>query len=249
MIKLYSVEALILRARDFGEADKILTIYTREEGKCQAIAKGVRKSTSRLRGGVQPLTHSRLLLYRGRTLDTVSQSENICAYAALRDDLVLLSAASYLAELLEAAVPEREPHEEIFQLGAASLGLLLAGDPELVVRFFELRLLDLLGYRPMLSSCAVCDRPLEGGTFFLDPDAGGLVCRDCAVETHRLVRISPGTALTMERLLTTDDAGISRLKISPAARGEMDAGLGKYLEYHLDKKLKARAFFRQMIAR
>ena len=136
MIKLYSVEALILRARDFGEADKVITLFTREEGKCQAIAKGVRKSTSRLRGGVQPFTHSRLLLYRGKTLDTVSQSENICAFAALRDDLVLLSAAAYLAELLETALPEREPLEEVFQLAVASFRELLTGDAELVVRSF-----------------------------------------------------------------------------------------------------------------
>lgn len=247
MSKLYSVEALVIRSRDFGEADKILTLYTKQQGKVQAIAKGVRKPVSRLRGGVQPFAYIRLLMYRGKTLDTVTQSENIRAFAALREDLVRLSAASYLSELLEAAVPEREPHEGIFQLAIISMELLQLGEAQTTVRFFELHLLDLLGYRPMLFGCTVCGRSLEDGSFYLDPEAGGLVCRDCATEIHGLTRISPGTALTMERLMTMDAVGLSRLKISKAAHGEMDAALGKYLEYHLEKRFKSRAFFRETL--
>ena len=114
MGKLYRVDALIIRARDFGEADKILTLYTKECGKIQAIAKGVRKPTSRLRGGVQMFAHSRLLLYRGRSLDIVSQSESVESYGSLQEDLVRLVYASYLVELLDIAVPEREPNEISF---------------------------------------------------------------------------------------------------------------------------------------
>jgi len=244
MNKLYTVEALILRTRDFGEADKVITLFSREEGKSQAVAKGVRKATSRLRGGVQPFSHTRLLLFRGKNLDTVSQSETIDAYPRLHQDLTLLAAVSCLADLLEAALPEREAQAEIFQLALETIRLLDQGDPELTLRFFELHLLDLLGYRPSFSACGQCGCPLEGGIFYFDPEGGGLVCRSCVREPNRLPRLSPGTALALERMLT---GNISRLRVSAPARREMDTALGFYLEHLLERKLRSRAFFRQML--
>jgi DNA repair protein RecO (recombination protein O) len=244
MNKLYTVEALILRARDFGEADKVITLFSREEGKSQAVAKGVRKPTSRLRGGVQTFSHTRLLLFRGKNLDTVSQSETIDAFPRLHQDLTSLAAVSCLADLLETALPEREAQAEIFQLALNVISLLGQGDPELVLRFFELRLLDLLGYRPSFSACSQCGCSLEGGIFYFDPEVGGLLCRSCVQEPQRLPRLSPGTALALERML---DGNLSRLKVSPSARREMDTVLGFYLEHLLERKLKARTFFRQML--
>jgi DNA repair protein RecO (recombination protein O) len=136
MSKIYSVEALVLRARDYGEADKILTLYTKEQGKVSAIAKGARKPKSRLRGGVQLFSHSRIVLYRGPSLDTVTLAETVQAFAPLREDLTFLSYASYLVELLDCAVPEREPHEGIFHLAINCLELFPEKDPELVARLF-----------------------------------------------------------------------------------------------------------------
>lgn len=248
MSKLYAVDALIIKSRDFGEADKILTLYTREQGKIQAIAKGVRKSVSRLRGGVQMFAHSRLLLYRGRSLDTVSQSENIEAFGGLQDDLTRLVYASYLVELLEIAVPDREPNEKIFLLTLVSLGLLLGDDPELVCRMFEIRLLYLLGYHPYLTECMMCRKPLGAGTFYLSPEAGGIMCRDCAGEIRGKSGISAGTILTMQKLLTADPRQLFRLKIAQGMREELEAALGNYLEYHLDRGVKAKTVLKSLMA-
>lgn len=247
MIKLYSAEAIIIRARDFGEADKILTVYTKEHGKLQAIAKGVRKPVSRLRGGVQVFSHSRLLLYRGRSLDIVSQSENIESFGSLQEDLIKLVYASYLAELLEIAVPEREPNEKLFLTTLVSLGLLLGDDPELVCRMYEIRLLYLLGYHPYLSQCMVCRQALGTGAFFLDPEAGGIVCENCSGKKERAGSISSGTILTMQKLLTIDPRQAFRLKISKAQRAELEKALENYLEYHLDKAVKAKKVLKSLI--
>ncbi|HHT63397.1 MAG TPA: DNA repair protein RecO [Clostridia bacterium] len=246
MGKLYRVDALIIRARDFGEADKILTLYTKEYGKIQAIAKGVRKPTSRLRGGVQMFAHSRLLLYRGRSLDIVSQSESVESYGSLQEDLVRLVYASYLVELLDIAVPEREPNENLFLTTLLSLRLLLGDDPELVCRMFEIRLLYLLGYRPYLSGCMICRQVLGTGTFFLDSKAGGIVCAKCSggrVEN----RISSGTIFVMQKLLSMDPRQIFRLKVSPEQRIELEKALENYLEYHLDRVVKAKKVLKGLI--
>lgn len=248
MSKLYSVDALIIRARDYSEADKILTLYTKEYGKIQAIAKGVRKSVSRLRGGVQMFAHSQLLLYRGKTLDTVSQSESIEAFGGLQDDLVKLVYASYLVELLEIAVPDREPNEKLFLTTLLSLGLLLGDDPELVCRMYEVRLLYLLGYHPYLNECMICRRFLGGaGVFFLSPERGGIVCQSCSHNTGRGGSISPGTVLTIQKLLSTDIRQVFRLKISKRQRVELDTALGNYLEYHLDRAVKAKKVLKSLL--
>lgn len=240
MPKLYSVDALVIKARDYGEADKILSLYTREQGKIQAISKGVRKPASRLRGGVQLFSHSRLLLYRGRTLDTVTQAETREAFAGLRDDLARLAYASYLVELLDHAVPEREPNERLFVLTLVCLGLLLGEDPELVMRLYEIRLLALLGYRPFLAGCIVCRQPLGLGDYYLQPGQGGLVCRKCRGEGPGKGRVSPGTVQVFSRLLAADPRQIFRLKVPAAMREEMDAALGYYLEYYLERTIKAK---------
>jgi len=247
MTRLYSVEALVIRTRDFGEADKILTLYTREQGKVQAIAKGVRKPSSRLRGGVQLFSYSRMLLYRGKTMDTVTQAETVEAFAGLRDDLSRLIYGVYLAELIENMALEREPNEPFFILALSSLGLLLGDDPELIARFFEIRLLHLLGYGPNFSECLICHRIPAGIPLKVVPDMGGVTCRNCTGHSVGSTWISAGTALTLNRLLYTDPQKVFQLKISPVMRREMEKALEINLEYHLEKSLRAKKIVRNML--
>ncbi|MEG3067513.1 MAG: DNA repair protein RecO [Syntrophaceticus schinkii] len=112
---IYKAEAIVLRSIVYGEADRILTLFTREDGKVSAIAKGVRKTTSRLRGAVQLFSHTRLVLYSGRSLDTVSQGEAEDEFSYLERDLECFATASYCAELVSRLTPEREaPAEGVF---------------------------------------------------------------------------------------------------------------------------------------
>lgn len=246
MTKLYSVDAIIIRARDYGEADKILTLYTKEHGKVQAIAKGVRKPASRLRGGVQLFSHSRILLYRGRTLDTATQAETKEAYAGLRDDFLRFAYASYFLELVDSAVLEREPNEGLFVLILISLGLLMGNDPEIIARLFEIRFLHQLGLRPFLRACLDCGRPVKNGIFYVVPALGGLICADCQGEKTGNTWISAGAAQTMNKLLSIDPRRIFQLKISPAMRKEIESALEKNLEYHLEKTTKAKVVLNSM---
>ncbi len=151
------VEGIILQHTDWGEADRLLTIYTRELGKVRAIAKGVRKPRSRKAGHIEPFTRSTLLLARGRDLFILTQAEANEPYSAIKEDLVLFGYASYVIELLTSFTYEEEENQSLYRLLVNALTRLDRGDdPNLIIHYYEIRLLDLVGYRPLLFTCAQC---------------------------------------------------------------------------------------------
>ena len=146
---LYKTEGIVLRTRNLGEADRIITLYTREHGKVEGVDRGSRRVRRGLMGGTQLFTHGRYMLYSGRSLETVSQAEIKRSFVGLRDDLVKLAHASYIAELLDVSLEPGEPSEDLFVLLQESFVAIDDGlSPALVSRWYELRLMDLLGYQP-----------------------------------------------------------------------------------------------------
>ena len=113
---VYKAEAIVLRQQALGEADRIVTLFTREYGKLRAAAKGIRRPASRLGGRLEPFTHARLLLARGRTLDVIAQAEIVEAFAGVRADLIRSAYAAYVAELVDRGLADRDPHQEVFTL-------------------------------------------------------------------------------------------------------------------------------------
>jgi DNA repair protein RecO (recombination protein O) len=152
--RLYRTEAIVLRRQDFGEADRLLTLYTPGLGKTRVLAKGVRKPTSRKAGHVELFTHSRLLIAKGRNLDIVTQADTIDSFLPLRAELARASCGYYVAELVDKFTEEREENGRLFDLLVRALAWLgEAEDTDLVLRYFELHLLDYVGYRPQLFQC------------------------------------------------------------------------------------------------
>lgn len=240
--KNFLMESLVIRQRDYGENDKIITILGKEFGKIPAIAKGVRKQNSALRGPTTLFAHSRLALYRGRgSLCTVTQGETLNPFLSLREDLTKIAYASYIAELLDAGLPEGKPHDDVFLLALATFSLLeLHDDLALAARFFELRFLRQLGLAPDLEGCRVCGRKLFSSSFALSPLRGGLLCHACHGSAAGL--ISAGTAQVMRQLLSIDLHKLPSLKISRQNHQEMKEAVIPYLDYHLDYSAKARVF-------
>ena len=156
----FGVEAVVLRHADYGEADRILTLFTRQRGKTRAIVKGVRRMTSRKAGHLEPFTHVKLQLAKGRDMPLVTQAETVDAYLPLREDLVLTSQASYVIELVDRfTYDEGSDSTLIFHLLTETLARLAAkAEPWMAIRFYEMRLLDLLGFRPKLFECAICGK-------------------------------------------------------------------------------------------
>ena len=141
-MKLYKVKAIVLSSREMREADRVLTIFSREQGKLRVVAHGVSKPASRKRGSVQPFCYTDFLLNRGREIDSVSQCQVLEIFSPLREDLTRLTYASYLAELVDNLTGEGEANQAVFALLLTCLARLAetGGDPELVARSFEARL-------------------------------------------------------------------------------------------------------------
>jgi len=155
----YKEQGIVLRSHKLGEADKIVTIMTQGSGKVRAVAKGIRKTTSRFGARLEPFTHVSLMLYHGRgALDTVTQAEIIAPHAAIRDDLALFAAGETMLEAVDKVAEEHEKNVKLVLLLLAGLRALDTepAAPDAVAESFLLKLLSLSGFHPSLTACAVC---------------------------------------------------------------------------------------------
>jgi DNA repair protein RecO (recombination protein O) len=241
--RLYRTEAIILRRQDFGEADRILTLYTPGLGKSRVLAKGVRKLTSRKAGHVELFTHSRLLVAKGKSLDIVTQAETINPFVALRGDLARASCAYYVAELVDRFTEEGEENSRLFgTLLNALLWLGTAEDTALVLRCFELRLLDFVGYRPQLSRCVRCAEPLATDAALFSPAEGGALCLRCGRGERGCRELSPQALAILCYLQSNEYEQCCRLRVERRAHFELEGILRQYLTYHLERGLKSADF-------
>ena len=238
--KIVVTEAIILRSRNYKEADQLITIYTQKLGKVTAIAKGVRKTNSKLRGGLQIFSHSNLSLYLGRSLATVTQSENINSFMPLRSDFDRMNYAAYIMELIDAILPETESDEDLFVLILKSMYLLSFLNPLSTTHLIVARLLDHLGYKPELEFCVECGVRVENNLLF-SPSSGGLICKGCSKEADsRTLKIGGESRVVLEKMLEMQLSKVSRIKISTSALMEIDNILDEYVTCILGKKLKSK---------
>ncbi len=240
-MKLYKMEAIVLRARDIGGGDKLLVLYSREYGKIKVIAHGASKPSSRKRGFVQPFNHTKFLIQRGREIDSVSQCEGVEMFSFIREDLKKIGYASYLAELLDALTPEGEPNEFLFALLLETMRLMNNGDDEILARSFEIKCVGFLGYRPVLDSCAECQGQ-TGGRIHFSSGLGGVLCEACASADREAVSCDRGVVETMKVLLSWPPVKLRLLKVGRPARNQIKVLLRDYLKYYMEHELKSAAF-------
>jgi DNA repair protein RecO (recombination protein O) len=245
--RLYRADAIVIRRRDWGEADRLLTLYTREHGKIQAVAKGARKPTSRKAGHVELFTRVRLLIARTRSFDIVTQAETIDAYLPLRDSLEASTLGHYCAELLDRFTGDAEADEGLFSLFDSALTWLCAAeDLRLAVRYYELRLLELAGFRPELHRCPVCDNPLEPLSSYISPLMGGVLCPTCGQNRRDAAPLSLKAFKVLRYGQTHTWNQFQRLRLSPELHTEVEQALYHYLLFVLERNLKSVEFLRQL---
>ncbi|HZW04540.1 MAG TPA: DNA repair protein RecO, partial [Anaerolineaceae bacterium] len=156
------VEVVVLRHNDWGEADRLLVLYGRDQGKLRAVAKGVRKMRSRKAGHLEPFTRVALMLAKGRDMWIVTQAETVDAYLPVREDLVRTGYAAYVVEILDRFTYEEGENRLLYDLLVRTLSRIAElDDPFLAVRYFEIHLLDLLGFRPELTYCTQCGAVIQ----------------------------------------------------------------------------------------
>jgi DNA repair protein RecO (recombination protein O) len=240
--RIYKTEALILRRRDFGEADRILIIAT-PGGKRHVVAKGVRKTKSRIAGHIELFMHTTLLLAIGRNLDIVTQSQVLNQFRTLHNDLTRLGCAYYIAELYDACTRDQEENRPLFGLLVQTFAALdTTRNLDLLLRAYELRLLGLLGYRPQLHRCVLCGELLTEEANRFSPAAGGVVCpRDAQHEAHALP-MDLRTFKLLRYLQRQPFANIEQLIISAAIQAETKLLLQHSIKRILERDIKSAAF-------
>lgn len=245
--RVFRTEGIVLKGYDYGEADRILTLYTPQLGKLRAIAKGVRRIKSRKGGHLDLFTRTNLLVARGRQLDIITQAETIESFAAMRTDLVRLSYAHYVAELVDAFTVEQMANYPAYATTVAALRRIAASDDAaLSVRSFEMQLLALMGYRPQLFRCLSCDATIEPAANRFSPKMGGVLCPACAGDDQAARPISV-QALKLLRNLQTNESAILQLSGLPADVGqEVESRLQEYIAYRLEKDPRSVRFLDQL---
>ena len=239
---LYKAEGIVLRTRNLGEADRIVTVYTRERGKVECVARGARRARSRLMGGTQLFTYARFLMFSGRNLDSLNQAEIKESFAKLREDLIQLGYASYLAELLDTMTEPGEPSEDIFfALLDAFYGLERGVAPGTVARWFEFRLMSLLGYRPETSRCAACGGNLDADVRF-SSKAGGLICSACGPEDRAAVPMKRSTVELLKHFLAMEGTRLGIVRPSDGDLALLEAAGRRFIDERLPRPLKSLSF-------
>ena len=243
----FRVEGVVLRHTNYGEADRFVGLFTREMGKVRAIAKGVRKLRSRKAGHLEPFTRSNLLLARGRDMFIITQAETIKSYSPLREDLLLVGYASYVVELLDRFTYEEGENRAMYRLLTDTLERLSREhDPDLAVHYYEIRLLDLLGFRPKLFTCAHCEREIEAQDQFFSAKEGGVLCPDCGYGTQGARPISMAALKYFRHMQRSSYAEASRAQISPGTNREMEILIQHYLTYLLERSLNSPQFIHRV---
>jgi len=245
--RLYRAEGVVLRRRELGEADRLITLYTREHGRLRAVAKGIRRPRSRKSGHLELLARVMVLLARGRELDVITQAEAIQLYPRLREDLVLVAKGSYLAELVDGFAPEGEAHPGLYDLLAESLERLDQGlDAHAVVRHFELRLLDLMGYRPELFRCVGCGEAVRPQAQFFKLSQGGVLCQECGRGDREARPISLSALKVLRHFQRSGFEAVEGIHIRPQVQDELDHLMEGFLSYLLERGLRSPGFLRKV---
>ncbi len=243
--RIYRTEAVIIKRHVYGEADRLVTLIT-PYGKRRVIAKGARKTTSRLAGHIELFTHATLLLAVGRTFDIITQSMIQQSFDGLRVDLQRIGAAYYVAELIDRLTEDDDENGDAFDLLVRTLGALdRTRNLDLALRYYELQLLDILGYRPQLSLCAVCQEVLTEEANRFSPLAGGVLCPRCTSQ-QGAIPMSLGAFKLMRFLQAQPINAIDRLHLSDAVCSEVESLLRVYLRRILERDLKSVAFLEEV---
>ena len=233
----------MLRHTDWGEADRLLVLFSREAGKLRAVAKGARKLRSRKAGHLEPFTRARLMLARGRDFWIVTQAETVDAYLPVREDLLRTAYAAYVVELLDRFTYEEGENRGLHQLLVETLERIsVLEDPFPAVRYYDIRLLDLLGFRPELMRCVRCGSEIKPEDQYFDAAQGGAVCPRCGENSPTAHLVTMQTLKFLRHYQRSNFREAFRADLSPGVRREMETLLNYYLTYHLERKLNTPLF-------
>lgn len=236
-------EAIVLRRRRLGDADRIVTLLTPARGKIDVVAKGVLRPRSKLGGHLEPGTHLEVVLAHGRTLDVVTQAQTIDAFAGLRADLERLGTAMYLVEVTDRLTVEHAAARPIYDLLYATLVRLERGDGvHLLTRWFEMRLLEIAGFRPEWDVCVGCGDEVSSDVAAWSALSGGVVCMNCRASQPATAPLE-GTALKVLRAIQRQPhEEVARIRLTPELAATLERVMHDLVRSIAERDLPSQRF-------
>ncbi len=238
---LIKTAAITLKSRKWGDADRIVTFYTKEMGKVRGVARGARRMKSRLGASLEPLTICHLNLFEksGDSLYRISQVDLVEPFMKFREDLALMTAAARMVNVVGAVTPDGDPDPQLFETLEQGLRALIASqDPAMTALLFQIRLLGFLGFRPQTDHCAACGKGRLVGELQFSPLSGGLVCTVCAArQSLRCLPLSRGSLAFLHQALQLSSSMVDRLKAAGQVRYEVENAIEGFVMVVVGRQL------------
>jgi DNA repair protein RecO (recombination protein O) len=234
---------------EFKEADKIVTVYTKDYGKITAIAKGVRKTKSKFGSSLEILTYSIFLIYKGRNIDIVSQTEILESFFSTSKEVIKFAFAANCVEIVNKLTEEREINIGLFNLLKEVLHYLRGtNDPKLLALSFKWQTMSILGYRPSLNHCCRCNKSTEDQKeMYFNIREGGLVCNNCIAEDkEECIKVYLYFVKLVRKILITPLSTISNATIPDIKMKELEKITDLYIAYHSEKSFKTDRFLKSL---
>lgn len=242
----YKTEGIVLKTNNFGEADRLITIFSADYGKIRAIAKGIRRAKSKFGARLEPFSYVKLLLYKGRNLDIVTQTEVIDSFRKIREDFNRFLYGSIVLDLVQRTVLEGEENEKIFLLTKTFLDKLIkpVKSYSLLVSAFEIKLISFLGFRPVLDKCVKCKKEIKKNSVWFSFSSGGIKCENCIGDDFSAVKVD--FLPVLKKILKSKFEEMLDFQIEQKTQGEILKLLTDYWSYHLHISLKSRECLSQI---
>lgn len=241
---ILKTEAIVLKTFDFRETSLIVNFFTKEYGRVDGILKGIRKDPRKFGSTLEPFSLNEIVFYQSRhsSLHLVSQCDLKDNFNTARSNLKAIAFASYLVDLLRHFMPAEEKNQEVYTLSEFALERMDAGaDVEKVLRIFVIKFLKLIGFRPRLDGCIVCDRNILGSAYF-NVKRGGLICPKCRSSDGYSTEVFGGTVASILHIEQNNWQDALRLGLSGNIKEELNRILQSFMEFHLQVKPKSQEF-------
>ncbi len=238
----YKTQGIIIKRRNYGEADRLLTLYTHNKGKIVVIAKGVRRSKAKMVGHTEQFYLLNLQLAEGRTWDIVAGAEIVKDFNNIRIKSGLTNQAYFMAELIDNLTHEAESHKEIFDLLILSLERIDQKKENLVMSYFVFKLLSFLGHKPELNYCIKCHQKIGGENNYFSNLMGGLLCEDCCKNDLGSIRISIPAIKILRLFDDNKNELLDKLTVNDKIEKELNGIIINFAQYILEKPIKSLRF-------
>ncbi|MCC3372807.1 DNA repair protein RecO [Cohnella sp. REN36] len=241
---LYRMEGIVIRSTDYGEGNKIITVFTPTHGKQGLVVRGARKPKSRYASLAQLFTLGDFSFYKTGQLGTLNSGEIIEPFRELRENLDAAAYAAYLVELCDRAVQDEDASAFLYaQLKAALAAIAEGKDPPILARLFEMKIARAAGYAPVLDECVNCGR--IDGPFRFSPAAGGALCRQCASRDPSALELEEPVWKLLRVFSAMDIRRLGQITVKESSAGQLKLAMRRWFDHHLALHLKSRHFLDQ----